>query len=317
MSDPGPADTVAQARRCIAAALATDPALAELEIEAAIRHVPGKRAILRGRFAGRPAVVRQFLSPAIEPAQREWAEMQRAWPEMQGRRFRIAEPLHFSAVANLIVVEAVPGTPMLELLWQSAPETRARWLEPGARWLRRYTDSSETWTRARPAGWLGRAERAAAKQPFDELRALEGAILTELHRLAAALEAADWRAAISHGDYHPNNLLVSDARLTGIDTGGSARMPLYKDMARFLMHMGRRGMIPSGRRRLGVDAQGLETFAEVFALTETERRLALPFMLGVEALIRVENAGMTRSRVKRAAEMSRAYLDDVRGLGPI
>ena len=123
-----------------------------------------------------------------------------------------------------------------------------------------------------------------------------------------------WRNAICHGDFHPNNLLVKGERLTGIDTGGSASIPIYKDMARFLMHMGRRGLIPSGEARFGVDAQGIDAFAEVFEMSDQERDLVLPFMLGCEALLRFENPGIKRGRIRRAAEMTDQLIADLEQL---
>ena len=165
-----------------------------------------------------------------------------------------------------------------------------------------------------PSGWLARAARASATQPFARLRGIESGILAHLTRMAAALEGAEWRVAISHGDFHPNNLILGEDRLTGIDTGGSGRMPVCKDIARFLVHMGRRGMIPSGRRYLGVDAEGLEVFAEVFGLTEVERHLWVPFFIGIEALIRVETRALKPSRIKRAEEMYGLLLADLAAL---
>jgi hypothetical protein len=70
-------------------------------------------------------------------------------------------------------------------------------------------------------------------------------------------------------------------------------------------------MIPSGRRYLGVDAEGIEVFADVFALTEVERHLWLPFFIGIEALIRVENRALKPSRIKRAKEMYGFLLGDL------
>lgn len=170
------------------------------------------------------------------------------------------------------------------------------------------------WRATNPAGWLARAERAAASQPFARLRGIEADILAHLRQLAKMLGGAEWRIAICHGDFHPNNLVLDGECLTGIDLGASSRMPVTKDIARFLAHMGRRGMLPSGERYLGVDAQGIEAFVETFALTETERTRALPFFLGVEALIRVENRQMKNGRIRHAEEMYVALRDDLAAL---
>lgn len=276
-----------------------------------LRIVPGKRAVLKGTFAGRAAVFRIFEPDQGDISTREWREMTRIWPYMNSGPYRGAEPLLHLPEHGILAIEHVPGQPLLKHFWQAEPDTRARHLRPAAEWLRRYTEGSETWRAGNAAGWIARVERAAASQPFANLRALEAGILDELRRMAAALAGEEWRVAICHGDFHPNNLILNEERLTGIDIGGSARMPVCKDIARFLVHMGRRGMIPSGLRQLGVDQVGIAAFADAFALSSVERGLWLPFFIGCEALIRVENKSLKKGRIKRAEEMYRALRDDL------
>ncbi len=291
-----------------------DPALHGADLDDLLRLVPGQRAICRGNVGGRACIWRIFLTGQEAAASREWNELQRIWPEMKTGRFRVSEPLYHSAEHGILAVEHVPGTPLLQLLWKAAPQEREKWLGPAAKWLRRYTESTESWRPSGPAGWLHRAARGAGKQPFAALKSLEMDILQQLERLAERMEDIEWRVAISHGDYHPNNLIAHKDRLTGIDTGGSARTPIYKDIARFLMHMGRRGLIPSGQRYLGVDRVGLNAFADEFGMSTTERQVIMPFMLGVEALIRVETPALSDSRIRRARRMSSALLDDLKAL---
>lgn len=292
-------------------ARASDPELSGAELDELLRQVPGKRAVLSGTWQGRPVIFRMHLESGSPAPKREWTEMLRVWTEMQSDRLRIAEPLHFWESSGLLVIEHVPGTPLMQHLWQIEPEARAPYLPQAAAWLRAYTASSEMTGKPRAAVWLQKAEAAAATQPHPKLQRRERKILRHLQRLAPACDALPWRHAISHGDFHPNNLIVNGERLTGIDLGGSATIPIYKDMARFLMHMGRRGLIPSGAARFGVDARGIAAFSKAFALSNEERELILPFMLGVEALIRVEHAGIKPGRVRRAAEMSDKLIADL------
>lgn len=307
---PNP-DAVRAVQAQLDAARAVAPALEAAEIDEVLRLVPGKRAVLAGRWQGRPAVFR-LLHPAASGGQaREWREATRIWPHMQGIRYRVPEPFLHLPEIGLMAEERVPGTPLLVHLWHSPPETRAAHLPDAAIWLRRYTDVTESWHAANPAGWLARAERAAQTQPHADLRRIETDILGHLRKLARRLDGAEWRMAICHGDFHPNNLILGRDRLTGIDLGGSARLPVCKDIARFLAHMGRRGMIPSAQRSFGVDAGGIAAFVETFALTETERQHTLPFFIGVEAIIRVETRGIKRARLRHAAAMYDALRTDL------
>lgn len=296
------------------AARSTEAALERADLAEILRLVPGQRAVCRGHVDGRACIWRIFLSGQEAAATREWDELQRIWPEMNTGLYRVCEPLYHCAEHGMIAVEELRGTPLLQLLWKAPVQDRAQWLDPAAQWLRCYTESTESWRPSGHDGWLQRAARGARKQPFAALRSLEMDILQQLERLASRLDGVEWRVAISHGDYHPNNLIARQDSLTGIDTGGSARTPIYKDIARFLMHMGRRGMIPSGQRYLGVDRVGLNAFADRFCMSNTERQVILPFMLGVEALIRVETPALSGSRIRRARRMSAALLKDLQAL---
>jgi len=296
------------------AARATESALQDLEIQDLLRLVKGKRAIFACSFAGRRAVMRMFLEDDHALSRREWAELTRIWPVMSDGPYRVVEPLHHSAAHNLLVVERAEGTPLLQRLWQSDKADRAQDMDPAARWLRRYTGGTEEWRGARHRRWLAKAERAGERQAFDNLRKIERDIIALLHQMADRMDGAEWRTAILHGDFHPNNLIAKGGELVGIDTGGSARMPIYKDMARFLVHMARRGMWPSGKTRLGVDAIGLANMEDVFGLNAFERQFALPFMMGCEVLMRVDTRQLSASRVRRSEEMYCMLRDDLTAL---
>jgi hypothetical protein len=315
MTSPPPSlahpDAVAQMTARVAAAVRDVPRLAAAEVDDLLRLVPGKRAILRGRLGGRDTVFRLNLAPDDGTTAREWAEMLRLWPVMNTGDLRIPEPICASAAHGIIAQAHVPGTPLLQLFYGSEPQERIARLSPAAAWLRRSTVISEGWQSARPERWIARARRASQTQPFSQLRALELEILEQMQRIAPLVAAAPWRTAICHGDYHPNNLLADGTRLTGIDLGFSQRMPVLKDIARFAMHMGRRRLRLSGRTRFGVDDACLSAFAEAFDLTAAEREATLPFFLGFEALIRVENVRLPQSRILRAEKMYRGLLRDL------
>ena len=289
-------------------AKADDLALSGAEFGDVIRHLPGKRLILRGTLGDRAVIFRMGLQDESDAHARTFAEMRRLWPYMCEGDFRIAEPLHFNADHDLLVIGEVTGTPLMHYMRKTSGPDRTRYLDPAARWYRQATAMTEGHRVANSRGWLKRAIQASARQPFPELKALEDRIIPHLHTLADRIHGAEWRTAICHGDLHPNNLLADGDRLTGIDFGGSSRLPIYKDMARFLMHMGRRRLIPSETSWMGVDAAAAQAMADAFGLDGTERGVILPFMLGVEALIRVESTELPRSRVKRAERMYRALL---------
>ncbi|MEO1138680.1 MAG: phosphotransferase [Pseudomonadota bacterium] len=291
-----------------------EAAFAKADLQDVIRHVRNKRIVVRGRLDGHPAVFRIYLGAQAE-CTRDWTELTRIWPHMNSGCHRVAAPLACALETGVMTIADIPGTPLLQWIYQAKPEDKPRYLQPAARWLRAYTDCSETEAAAAPEGWVKRAERAAKTQAFNRLRRVERPVLAELKRISPLLEGATWRHAVGHGDFHPNNLIADGDRLTGIDCGGSRPAPIYKDMARFLMHMGRRCVIPSGDMYLGVDRLGIDAFADTFALSEIERTLTLPFFLAVEALLRAETRSLPHSRIRRARKMSEALLADLERIG--
>lgn len=308
------AETLALALQLLQEASEENPDFSSARVDEVIRSVKGKRLILRGQLAGQPAVFRLYLT-AVEDCARDWAELLRIWPYMDTGALRVCAPLGHAPKAGVMAVAHVAGTPLLKWIYGADLADRARHLVPAAKWLRAYTEGTESEAQAHPEGWAKRAERAAKAQAFNRLRRVEKPILKEIMRLVPRIEGSQWRHAISHGDFHPNNLIINGDCITGIDCGGSRPAPIYKDMARFLMHMGRRAVIPSGQMFLGVDAKGIDAFADAFELTQMERELTLPFFIAVEALLRAETRNLPQSRIRRARKMSEALLADLEQIG--
>jgi hypothetical protein len=307
-------ETIAQVTATFEAARKGDAALAEAHLAAPLRIVPGKRAIFDGRLGATRAVFRFYIDHPEAHALRDWTELQRSAAYMQTGPYRVNAPLAHVPVLGCVVVAHAPGQPLMEKLWSLKKPERTTYMRPAAEWLRAYTAPTEERRTLRLDGWLARAEKGAARQPFEELHAVEAALLARIKAMAAAMEGQSWRVAISHGDFHPNNLLSDGDTLTGIDTGGSAQLAFYKDVARFLTHMGRRGLTADGGTRYGVCAKGLAAFEQVFALDEAERRLFLPFFFGIEALVRVEARFFSMGRLRRSKAFYEALLADLRAL---
>jgi hypothetical protein len=299
----------------LSAARSEEPRLASAEPGDLIRHVKDKRAIFRGQLDGRDVVFRLHLAPELGDAQREWDEMQRLWPHMSVGDLRIPQPICAAPQSGVIVQEHVSGTPLMTLLYSLDAAQRAAYLRPAADWLRTSTLISEGWRAPQPEPWIARAARTARQQPYERLRVIEQQILAQMERLAPIITAEPWRTAICHGDYHPNNLIAGGTRLTGIDLGGSRRLPVIKDIARFAMHMGRRRLRLPGRTCLGVDRSCLEAFADAFEMSALERGTVLPFFLAFEALIRVENTSLPAARIDRAEKTYRGLLRDLERIG--
>ena len=131
---PFPADmdaTMAIARRFEARA-ARDPALAGAVLGDVLRLVPGKRAVLSGRFDGHPAIYRFHFDAPQENATRSWAELTRTAGYMCEGDLRVNAPLHHVPDLGLVVVEHAPGTPLMQHLWRT-PRRRGPGISPPRR----------------------------------------------------------------------------------------------------------------------------------------------------------------------------------------
>lgn len=307
MTAPSP-DQILDALDRLDEAIATAPALAGLKATDCLRLIPGARALFRGRLGGREVVIRLHLrGDAAAQIEAQWAELQRIAPHMTGPN-AVPAPLAVAAAHGVMVTRLAPGGTLLSMLSASDPSGRAALLRRAAGWLRDYTAPSLTTRKCNTDPWLMMAAGNTARQPHADLAAAEADILHHMQTLASDAGWTHWRAAISHGDYHPGNLLLDGETLTGIDTGGSAYMPIYKDIARHLAHLARRGLFVSDARRHGVDAAALDIFAEIFALSDDERTRALPFFIGFEILARTERADMPGWRLRLARELAAGYL---------
>ncbi|WP_378212795.1 phosphotransferase [Aquicoccus sp. G2-2] len=283
------------------------------EAEEALRLVPGKRAVFAGRMAGQDAVFRLPLDAAhIKSFAAEWAELTRAHAYLRSGENQVPEPLYFDPDTGLFVTTRAPGTPLLTHMWRIEAPARAPLVARAAGWLHAYMAPTIETRGVNRRPWRNWAAKAADKQPHAALREIESRILQKMHQLSRKMGDPDWRVAIPHGDFHLNNLIVSGTCLTGVDTGASNHAPIYKDMARALTHMARRGMLPSGRRRFGVDEAALTAFAETFALSETEQTAFLPYLIAFETLIKVEHPQMSAERIAHALSMSEALFQDLR-----
>lgn len=289
----------------------TAPELERMDLDEVLRFISGKRAIFSGSFDGIPAVVRFYFDAPRPYARRDWEELQRTWPYMATGRYRVNEPLYHLPDLGLVVVRRSTGQPLFEQVWQADPGDRFALMPEAVKWLRAYTRPKERLSPMRAASWLSKTEKRVGQQGYARLRPLLRALRAQLEGFLPAMAGHAWRVSISHGDFHPNNLLVEEDAFVGIDTGGSAKLPIYKDMARFLTHMGRRGVHPSGESRFGVDRGTLDLFSSEFELDAMEREIWLPFMIGVEALLRIETKDLTRSRLRRAQTFYEALVEDL------
>ena len=275
-------------------------------VEACLRFQPGRIAILSGKLNSEPAVFRLALSDDVKATlESTWTELQRIEQFMSTGRYQAARGLaHFDA-DGLLVISKANGESLLPMMSNSEPTQHVRDL---AEWLWAYASPTLQNRPAHTMHWLKRAEKSCSKQPHPTLKTREQQILEVLRHLSADLETDKWRVAISHGDYHPNNLIWDGQVLTGIDIGGSAFLPIYKDMARSLVHLARRNIFEHEAMRFGVNDALIRAYSGRFQLSEVEMTRALPFFIGFECLIKVELPKAPAWRISAAEKLYDGFL---------
>lgn len=282
-------------------------------IEVALHIVPSKHALFKGRWQGAKAVFRIALNEAAkETASKEWAELTRAWGFMSEPPLTMTQPLYFEPVHGVTVTAFAPGRGLLYHLWSLEPAARIAPMNLAADWLHKFTLNNQEVRTPNRRPWRNWAEAAAAKQPHEPLQKAEARVLQKMKKLYRQINLPEWRVALAHGDFHLNNLHIHAETVTGLDLGGTNHAPLYKDMARALVHMARRGMVPSGARRFGVDAAAFDHYVKRFDLTEAEANGFLPYFICFETLIKVEHPDMPKQRIEHALTMSEALFADMK-----
>ena len=296
------------------AVIKNDPALAGAKVSDILRLVPGKRAIFGGTMGdSRPAIFRLLMTQRERTdAAGEWAEMQRAKTYMLTGRYRINAPLALGQDGEVMALGMVEGTPLLTHMWGLPNDQRSPCFSEAAKWLVAYTAPTTEQRGIDRVRWGDMAEKAIATQTHEPLQEIETRILQKMKQLGRKLHRQPWRIAVTHGDFHPNNLLIGADHLTAIDLGGPSKLPIYKDIARFLVHCARRDMLPSGERLFGVDKGGFDAFADAFDMDGVERHGFLPFMIAFEVLFRVEHPDFPSSRIRHALEMADSLFQDLR-----
>lgn len=279
----------------------------------ALHLVPSRHAVFQGRFQGQDAVFRLTLSAEAQATTtKEWDELARAWAYMNTAPLTVQEPLFHAPEAGLTITALAKGEGLLTALWRLPSEERSAPIARSADWLRKFTAPTEEWRAPNRRPWRSWAEKAAEKQPHDSLRNVESRVFQKMKKLYRQIDFPEWRVALAHGDFHLNNLFWDGQTVTAIDLGATNHAPLYKDIARALVHMARRGMLPSGSRRFGVDAAAFEAFTKRFEFSDQEENGFLPYFICFEALIKVEHPNMPQARLDHAEAMSNALLDDLK-----
>lgn len=209
-----------------------------------------------------PVVVKQFRGDAGPVmVERLRAEHDRIGPHMAGAPFRLATYRDLAPDRGLAVLAHAPGQRVDHALHQ-VPARRAAVLALAGGWLAAYCapgwqdGSANLHARIRK-----RKETAGSLPPEDA--ALTGRAFAVMRALARGLAGQPLGLAISHADFAPHNLHLTDGPapvLWGFDVQQTRVLPVAVDAARFLTLIALRLGPGDGPRRHGLPQADLSAF---------------------------------------------------------
>ena len=183
-----------------------------------------------------PVAVKLYLGehgvPPAEAAAAEFAALQRMHEvALGGHGLPAPRPYAHYPQLGVVISEWVPGQTLHALLARGSTGTMLRTVGAAGAWLGRLARATAT-ERApiSPAEMLRQYEDMALGR--SERRALA---LLRQRAAAAAVEPVTWFP--NFGDFKPENLLVCEGRIYGVDAGEGLPGPAVIDAAHFLNHV--------------------------------------------------------------------------------
>ncbi|MBJ3761692.1 phosphotransferase [Maribius pontilimi] len=187
---------------------------------------------------GQDAVVKRFLGPdgpaTVTRAAREY---DRLHPAMGQGPHRVVACLLSAPGQSCLILQHAPGRPVSSALEEAqSDQARAAVLDRCGRWLSAYVGPTRSTDRFGPGFWIDRTRKMqGASELTDEDLRLTGALLDAMATRAPDLRDAPVTRGAIHGDFKPSNLhLDADGAIWGFDIQATTRMPLARDVARFV-----------------------------------------------------------------------------------
>ena len=204
--------------------------------------------------SGAPVVAKLYPEGGGETT---YANMQNVWRSSFGQRRTppgLPQPLEYLPESNVLIMERLPGRPLLELA--DAPEET---FAAAVRLLAALHESdAQPVTRRSSRAIVRSAKRKAAR-----IAELAPDFVPAINPVVDALEAArahDSELAPSHGDFSPRNILVAEDRLALIDWDRFQ----WADPARDVAYLGASCWVTTLRRGDRADWSKLERAVAVY-----------------------------------------------------
>jgi hypothetical protein len=157
---------------------------------------------------------------------------------------------------GVVVAEWVNGPTLSRVITASTPMNARLAARKAGAWLARLHLSTEPFYRPlHVQEMLGQLDVAMTGRPRPPSASIAGRALDALHQTAHSVTGAPVLWTRVHGDFKPDNMLLSDNKVTGIDIDLRWPGPGLLDAAQFLNHLALLIRTPRGVRRLASSGQ--------------------------------------------------------------
>jgi len=286
------------------------PELKTAHIGRVLARSTGLRTIYEGRLHGQAAIFRHLSGPnASKIIETETAEIERVQGWMSKPPYKAVKVLYSNPDLGLIVLSHASGVSIRHAI-QNSPEQRLHYVEQAALWLREYSNPSRKAGAFPKPSYMRRLSSIIEQKLERKHQTLWGQLRDAMDKRAVE-DLADCVLAQTHGDFHPSNVVVQDATITGFDLGGSHFMPLAKDASRFLVALQTSVPQKGVPLKFGIPADQFDIFCDVLQFDAQHQDEILPFLIGFDILHRGPQRKKAKpDRIKRSVVIARNYLKD-------
>lgn len=253
-----------------AEAIASHLAAARPDIFAGLRVVDQVHAglnslVLRAKARAMPfplAIKRLRGSRALDEA----GCLAQARARLAGGRFSVPELLHVDEERQLLVMEWIPAPCLRAQMFNLGLAPLLDRIADAAAWLAYFHSASAATRPLDTARWLPLLDdtfKRPACFPHDCIPAA----WTLLRQTAPLLEGRPITLGFVHGDFKPENIIVTEARVIGLDISSQRSGPVLVDIVQFINHMLLLTYLPRGAKLLRHRHAMAESFLASYQVT--------------------------------------------------
>jgi serine/threonine protein kinase len=269
------------------------PGISALSVTGPVASRPWSRVFHgQGSAYPTPVAIKLCLDPTTGQASPELARayiraLASVHEAMDGHsRFASARPYALFEDLGLVVAEWVNGPTLSRLIISSPPMNARLAVRKAGAWLAQlHRSANHSFRPLNAEEMLAQLEVAMTGFRRPASASIFGRALEALHQTAPSVTGTPIVWTLVHGDFKPDNMLVSSGKLTGIDMDLRYPGPGVLDAAQFLNHLALLFRTPRGIRRLSYGNEISASFRRGY-----EQDGGLPLDYPQLAWVRLHNA---------------------------